>query len=395
NLDSHGASIFLYNINGVITGSTAASAGTVDPTNTIFTIGVNGSGVVTLTQFAQIDHPIAQDPSATQAPFDDQLAVLGSNLVTLTASATITDFDNDSATDSATVDLGGNIKFADHGPSIDVAAGSDTGVVLTTQDADTIGANFDTAASVADFSGVFSIASSAFGADGPGTAPALSYVLDVVAAGEDSNLDSHGASIFLYNINGVITGSTAASAGTVDSTNTIFTIGVNGPGVVTLTQFAQIDHPIAQDPSATQAPFDDQLAILGSNLVTLTASATITDFDNDTATDSATVDLGGNIKFADHGPSIDVAAGSDTGVVLTTQDALTIGAAFDTAVSTANFGGVFSIGNASYGADGAGTTTALGYTLNVVTQGEDSTLDSHGASIFLYNIGGVIEGSTS
>jgi Ca2+-binding RTX toxin-like protein len=40
--------------------------------------------------------------------------------------------------------------------------------------------------------------------------------------------------------------------------------------------------------------------------VTLTASATITDFDGDTAAGSQVVDLGGNVRFADDGPAIDV-----------------------------------------------------------------------------------------
>src|SRR6266567_3152995 len=183
---------------------------------------------------------------------------------------------------------------------------------------------------------------------------ALGYTLGVVTPGEDSTLTSHGASIFLYKIGSVIEGSTSATQAGVTAANTIFSISVDGSGDVTLTQFAQIDHPILSDPTPTQAPFDDQLATLANNLVTLTASATITDFDGDTATSSATVDLGGNVKFADDGPTITVAKGDDTGVVLTTHDALTIGAAFDTAVSTANFGGVFSIGSSSYGADGAG-----------------------------------------
>ncbi len=104
--------------------------------------------------------------------------------------------------------------------------------------------------------------------------------------------------------------------------NTIFTIAVSGTGVVTLTQFAEIDHANNAD---TSAPYDDQFAVLGYGLVNLTASATITDGDSDTATDSATIDLGGNIRFADDGPTIDVAATSDAGVVLTTQDAQTIG----------------------------------------------------------------------
>ena len=100
--------------------------------------------------------------------------------------------------------------------------------------------------------------------------------------GVDSNLDSHGASIFLHEIGGVITGSTEALTANVNAGNTIFSIAVGGTGVVTLTQFAQIDHPIADDPTPTVTPFEDQLAVLGSGLVTLTGSATITDFDGDT-----------------------------------------------------------------------------------------------------------------
>ena len=77
--------------------------------------------------------------------------------------------------------------------------------------------------------------------------------------------------------------------------------------------------------------------------MTLTASATITDGDGDTATDSEVIDLGGNIRFADDGPSIDVTATNEALVLLTTQDAETDGVptSEDTAVSTANFSGVF------------------------------------------------------
>ena len=173
----------------------------------MFSLAVDGSGAVTLTQFAQIDHA-AEVPSG--APFDDQLAVLATNLVSLTASATITDFDGDTATSSQTVDLGGNIQFADDGPSLTVAAASDTGVLLTTQDADTVGAASDTAVSTANFNGVFTIASQSFGADGAGTAPSLSYVLAITATPVggvvDSGLDSHGAQINLFAVGGRSTG---------------------------------------------------------------------------------------------------------------------------------------------------------------------------------------------
>src|SRR5690606_32382312 len=192
NLDSNGASIFLYDINGVIVGSTATDQAGVTAGNTIFEISVDAAtGVVTLTQHAEIDHT-SLDPSPTGTPFEDHAALLADGLVNLTATATITDGDGDTATDSAVVDLGGNIRFLDDGPSLDVAAAADAGVVLTTRDANTDGdpTASDTAVSTANFSGVFSIASSAYGADGAGTAPSLSYALSLAGApGADSRLD--------------------------------------------------------------------------------------------------------------------------------------------------------------------------------------------------------------
>jgi hypothetical protein len=128
----------------------------------------------------------------------------------------------------------------------------------------------------------------------------------VTSNGVNSGLSSNGASIFLYSIGGVITGSTAASAGTVNTSNTIFTLGVSSSGVVTLTQAQQIDHPIASDPTPTGAPFDDHLVTLANGLVTLTATAATTDFDGDTAIASSSVDLGGNVRFADDGPNLSI-----------------------------------------------------------------------------------------
>jgi hypothetical protein len=309
-LFSDGAAINLYEIDGVIIGSTAATEDDVDGTNTIFTLSVDADGIVTQTQLAEVDHG---PPGESEPPYDDQIAVLDNGLVTLTASATIEDGDTDTASDSASIDLGGNIQFADDGPSIDVVAGDDESVVLTTHD----DGDPNTDSSTANFSGVFS-KSQSFGADGAGTAAALAYALSLaVAEGTVSGLFSDGDAIRLYQgDDGVITGSTAATEDAVDGTNTIFTLSVDANGIVTQTQFAEVDHA---GPGDDAPPYDGQLAVLGNNLVQLTASATISDEETDSDSDSAVIDLGGNIQFADDGPQ---AVNDDPQEVAEDEDAI-------------------------------------------------------------------------
>ncbi|WP_195913435.1 hypothetical protein, partial [Legionella pneumophila] len=64
-------------------------------------------------------------------------------------------------------------------------------------------------------------------------------------------------------------------------------------------------------------------------LVFLNATAVTTDGDGDTATASASLDLGGNVKFDDDGPSVTMTVSDTNAITLNTQDADTIGAASD------------------------------------------------------------------
>ena len=291
----------MYKVGDVITGSTASSAAGITDGNTIFSIAVDAStGVVTLTQYAEIDHSLE---SETGSPFDDQLATLATGLVKLTGTADTTDGDGDTASNSQVVDLGGNVRFADDGPSVTVSATNEASVVLTTHDAQTDGdpTASDSAVTTADFSGVFSN-TPVYGADGAGTS-VMSYELALYGTdGGDSGLDSNGASINLFDVSGTIVGSTASALDDVAAANTIFSIGVvAATGVVTLTQYAEIDHSVEIE---TGSPFDDQLATLAAGLVKLTGTADTTDGDGDTATHSQVVDLGGNVRFADDGPTL-------------------------------------------------------------------------------------------
>jgi len=380
-LASNGAEIHLYDVGGVITGSTSATLAGVTSGNTIFTLSVNGSGVVTQTQYAEIDHSL---PGAS-SNYDTQIASLGNGLVNLSATTTVVDADHDSATSSASIDLGGNVRFADDGPSVTVTKSSDAELSLTTQDHDTIGSAFDTA--TGDVSGLFTVVSN-YGADGPGT-NALTYSMTLlVAEGASSGLSSDGHTIYLYeNASGVVVGSTSATEAGVTAGNTIFSLSVDGSGVVTSTQYAEIDHSL---PGAS-SNYDSQIATLANGLVGVTASDTITDGDGDTAASAQTIDLGGNVHFADDGPSVTVRVSSDAEVSMLTQDHDTIGAAHDT--STANFGSLFT-SVTSYGADGPGTTSTA-FALSVTSQGEASGLSSDGHAIYLYDVSGVITGSTS
>ncbi|WP_218189907.1 DUF5801 repeats-in-toxin domain-containing protein, partial [Pseudomonas sp. HMSC75E02] len=180
------------------------------------------------------------------------------------------------------------------------------------------------------FAAAFAITSQSAGADTP-AAVSWSYALKLdVAEGTQSGLNSAGQKIYLYEQNGQIIGSTASSEGGVNASNTIFNLKVDGSGNVTLTQYAEIDHPL---PGAT-SDYATQQTPLGTGLVSLQATATITDYDGDKASSTASLDLGNKVAFDDDGPSICIDLSGSKPVVLLTHDADTIGSNFDTATTS-------------------------------------------------------------
>ncbi|WP_220032600.1 enhanced entry virulence factor RtxA [Legionella pneumophila] len=291
-LDNNGNNIYLYNIAGSVVGSTSATQAGITTGNTIFSLGVNSSsGVVTLTQHQEVDHGL---PGAS-SNYAAQEAILNTGLVFLNATAVTTDRDGDTATASASLDLGGNVKFDDDGPSVTMTVSDNNVITLNTQDADTIGAASDSDS--ASFAAAFAVTPN-YGADGAGTT-VTTYALSVSAQGVDSGLDNNGNNIYLYNIAGSVVGSTSATQAGITTGNTIFSLGVNSSsGVVTLTQHQEVDHGL---PGAS-SNYAAQEAILNTGLVFLNATAVTTDGDGDTATASASLDLGGNVKFDDDGP---------------------------------------------------------------------------------------------
>ncbi|TIG37606.1 hypothetical protein DI106_15570, partial [Legionella pneumophila] len=380
-LDNNGNNIYLYNIGDSVVGSTSATQAGIVTGNTIFSLGVNSSNaMLTLTQHQEVDHGLPGAGSNYAA----QEAILNTGLVFLNATAVTTDRDGDTATASASLDLGGNVKFDDDGPSVTMTVSDNNVITLNTQDAETIGGLSDSDS--ASFATAFAVTPN-YGADGAGTT-VTTYALSVSAQGVDSGLDNNGNDIYLYKIGDSVVGSTSATQAGVVAGNTIFSLGVNSSNaMLTLTQHQEVDHGLPGAGSNYAA----QEAILNTGLVFLNATAVTTDGDGDTATASASLDLGGNVKFDDDGPSVTMTVSDNNVITLNTQDAETIGGLSDS--DSASFATAFAV-TPNYGADGAGTTVTT-YALSVSAQGVDSGLDNNGNNIYLYNIAGSVVGSTS
>ncbi len=259
-LSSDGVAITLALVSGEVVGSAGGTP--------IFSIAVNATtGVVTLTQFAEIDHPLPGSSSSYAAQFVE----LAANLIELRGTATIFDREGDSTSDTIAVDLAGNIRFADDGPSI--SAGGDAPVLVVDE------TNFYVNAT-SDLSGLFTPTLD-FGADGQGS---VVYALGVTT-GPSGLIDSlTGETIILSLVDGVVYGRT--------STHEAFRISVESDGVATFDQSRAIMH--TPDTGPDQAKF-----LLGTNLITLTA--TVTDGDGDNA--QSTADITGHFVIRDDAPS--------------------------------------------------------------------------------------------
>ncbi|UNU90778.1 type I secretion C-terminal target domain-containing protein [Aeromonas dhakensis] len=88
----------------------------------VFRISVASNGTVTLTQSAELDHL----PEDVDNSNDNNLISLANGKVLLSATVTVVDGDNDTATGTVSADLGGNINFED-----DVPTAKDNSIVIT------------------------------------------------------------------------------------------------------------------------------------------------------------------------------------------------------------------------------------------------------------------------
>ncbi|WP_374383083.1 DUF5801 repeats-in-toxin domain-containing protein [Dongia sp.] len=343
-LTSNGATIYLYDVGGVIVGSTSTSAPvTADAPSVVFSISLSaptGNNVTaTLTQYQEVDH----DAPGSNSNYDSQIEWLPNGLVALTGTLTIVDGDGDIASDSKTIDLGGNVGFKDDGPSLS-AIGNEPTLMVDESDLGTDDKQ--------SFAGVFV---PDYGADGAGSVG--NYVLGIKEPGAVSGLvdTATGNSVFLFLIGGQVVGKAGAdAAAALASGPVVFTVSVDSAGNVTLDQQRAVVHPTADANESTQLSADD--------LITLTA--TVTDGDLDTST--ATANIGRNLVFKDDGPI----ASNDP-----TLDITTLGVAIS---------GINLLANDNAGADGGKTVIGIrlgdesgGYTA-VGAGGTDIQIDANG-----------------
>ena len=292
--------------------------GTADEAE-IFSLSVDGDGTVTFSQSGVLDH--ARTDST--APYTTDILTLSDNQISVQKSVTVTDNDTDTATQSASVDLGGNFAIGDDGPKVTVAAdGTEPGTAYLF-DGNQASGNFEgnngtglptgdvardgTPTSVdVEFGAAFSTTTSA-GADGGSVATNWSLVL-AVAAGTQVQFSGAGATSGGVDVvwQEVTAGSEYAGVinpGTVDEAE-IFSLSVDGDGTVTFSQSGVLDHPRTD----STAPYTTDILTLSDNQISVQKSVTVTDNDTDTATQSASVDLGGNFAIGDDGPKVTVAA---------------------------------------------------------------------------------------
>lgn len=218
----------------------------------------------------------------------------------LTESFLVTLIDNDSDSVNSTL----SVQIIDDIPVAVVVADETTALPLSTSDADLPEDGISFQEADFPFAPLFEGSSNTmvtYGADGPGTTN-WTYSLSLTAAAAlfDSGINSGGSNVYLYNINGVIYGSTSTTEPIPGDDSIVFEISVvatnTDAGTVTLTQYQAIDHGSGSE--------DDVIA-LQNGLVLLTGVVSVIDGDEVIGFDN--IDLGGNIEFNDDGPSVSFA----------------------------------------------------------------------------------------
>ena len=259
-----GQAVVLSLVGGQVQGRTATS------NVLVFTVGVDGSGNVTLDQVRAVVHP-------DTTSHDEAVTLAAANQVVLTATAQ----DGDADTAAAPLNIGQLLVFEDDGPSITATA---VGAPTLTVDETVLGTDA-TGAFAAQFTPTF-------GADGPGATP-RTYALSTPGGNSGLVDTASGQAVVLSLVSGQVQGRTATGNALV------FTVSVDASGNVTLDQVRSVVHPNTANP-------DDSVTLAAANQVVLTGTA----HDGDADTASAPLNIGQLLVFEDDGPAIGPIANS-------------------------------------------------------------------------------------
>ena len=304
-----GKSVWLFQgPNGIIVGRAGSGAGGSTPDangQIIFAISIDNDGELTVVQYDSLNHP--DDPNN----YDEDI---GLNTEALQVRLTLTDADDDSASDTA--NIGNLVRFDDDGPKARIEA---TGHSVQHDETAGVqnpgsGADRDQAGALpAAFSGivgtligwarsdssVISTAGSSTGSDDEGATTTLK--VQVAFAGVDSGIDDTdtGQNILLYQNGDRVEGRVGGIGGAV-----AFAVTINGNGTLDVAQYRALEHPNTND-------HDDDVWITNSAL-----KAVYTVIDGDGDLDDASVDIGNAVHFDDDGPTANLTQASGAQIVL-------------------------------------------------------------------------------
>src|SRR5690554_325678 len=212
----------------------------------------------------------------------------------------------------------------------------------------------------------------AYGADGAASSNGLVYSFEIDTTLATGLIDTATGENIELTIS-----ATGEVEGRTESGDLAFTVRVDSAnGEVTLTQARALKHPDKANP-------DDAVSLVEN---TLKLKATATDGDGDEA--SASISLGDKLVFKDDGPAIEVEAGFTAPEVIVDETSL------GTPSSAIAFAGAFKAPD--YGADGAASTDALVYSLDIDSAKSTGLIDTAtGQAIVLsINGSGEVEGRT-
>ncbi|MBS0290336.1 MAG: hypothetical protein JSS07_09945 [Proteobacteria bacterium] len=272
--------IFLTMNGNVVEGHVGNIAGAL-----AFIVSVDSnSGIVTLTQERGIVQSIESNPDTNEPVF-----MTLDSLIQLTRSETVTDGDGDSATASAALNIASNLIFKDVGPTVTV---NTVGSAPTL----TVDENFLAVPASANFSANFTDTIN-YNADGPAASSPLttSYSLSISSSGVDSGLidTATGQHVLLTLVGGVVQGRTSGS------NDLVFTLFINSStGVASLDQLRAVKQLVASNPDTNEA-----ITLASAGLIGIIRTDTVTDGDGDSATNTASLNIGQSLFFKDSGPS--------------------------------------------------------------------------------------------